>query len=192
MTDESVPEISKKQQQIVETAEELFLRHGVKRITIEEICQKAGVSKMTFYKYFADKIELVKYIWHTWLEESFKKLDEVEAMNIPFPEKLRLMVEYKQQIMSNMSTESIKDFIDLDFDHLEQGKIMPRFLQVITDAQKRGEIRPEILPEFLLVVLDKLYELDHDEDLLKQYPDYAAFNREVFNFFYYGVLTRPH
>ncbi|MCJ7802330.1 MAG: TetR/AcrR family transcriptional regulator, partial [Candidatus Marinimicrobia bacterium] len=53
---------SPKFKQIVETANDLFMRFGVKRITIEEICKTAKVSKMTFYKFFKNKIELAEYI----------------------------------------------------------------------------------------------------------------------------------
>ena len=45
MKDSQVKKLSKKQQQLVITAENLFKKHGIKRVTIEEICQKAGVSK---------------------------------------------------------------------------------------------------------------------------------------------------
>ncbi|NOZ62096.1 MAG: TetR/AcrR family transcriptional regulator, partial [Calditrichaeota bacterium] len=43
-----------------ETAQDLFFRYGIRRVTVEEICRTAGVSKMTFYKYFKNKIDLVK------------------------------------------------------------------------------------------------------------------------------------
>jgi AcrR family transcriptional regulator len=192
MPDESIPKISKKQQQIIDTAEELFFRHGMKRITIEEICRKARVSKMTFYKYFADKIELAKYIWLTWIEEMLAKLDEFEAMDISFPEKFQRVFEYSLNLMSKMNTEFVKDsMVLIERDHLEQVKSMPRLRQIIIDAQKRGEIRPEIRLEFLLAMHDKFHELLRDENLLKLYPDYAAFSKEIFNFFCYGILTRP-
>ena len=51
---------NKKIQQLVTTAQELFMRHGIRRVTVEEICSEANISKMTFYKYFKNKIELTK------------------------------------------------------------------------------------------------------------------------------------
>ena len=53
---------SKKKLQIVETAKDLFMRYGIRRVTIDEICRTAGASKMTFYKYFSNKIALLKEI----------------------------------------------------------------------------------------------------------------------------------
>ena len=95
MIDEANLKKSKKLSQIVETSEILFKRFGIKRVTVEEICKKAGVSKMTFYKFFPNKIELVKYIWNNWYDEGYSKLDEINEMNIPITKKLPLMIEWK-------------------------------------------------------------------------------------------------
>ena len=59
-----------KYQQIVETATDLFMRFGVKRVTVEEICRTAQISKMTFYKYFNNKIELAEYIIFSILDNA--------------------------------------------------------------------------------------------------------------------------
>ena len=179
---------SKKRGQIVETAETLFTRHGIKRITIEEICRKAGVSKMTFYKYFTNKIELVRHIWNNWIEEGFDKLDEINTMDIAFPEKIELMFEWKMELVSKMSTEFIEEFLPID---LDQEKIVQRFFQFFVEAQKRGDIRPEIRPEFIMAVIDKLNELARDDDLKKNYSSYIEFNRELKDFFWYGLLAKP-
>ena len=62
--------------QIVKTAKELFWKFGIKRVTIEEICREANVSKMTFYKFFSNKNELL----HTVIEEMFDKISLTRGM----------------------------------------------------------------------------------------------------------------
>lgn len=191
MTDASIQDVPKKKQQILATAEELFFRHGIKRVTVEEICRKAKVSKMTFYKYFPDKIALAHHIWRAVIEEAITKIDEFDALNIPFQEKLKRIFEYTDQLTTRMENDFVKDFIALDLDHLDQDRALQRMTKLFTDAQQRGEVRPDIKPEFLLAIHDKTHELMHDEQLLKLYPDYTAYNRECFNFFCYGILTPP-
>ncbi len=90
-----------------------------------------------------------------------------------------------------MNTEFVKDFIALDLDHLDQNRLMQRAVQMFINAQQRGEIRPGIRPEFLLAMHDKSHELAHDEELLKLYPDYAAFYQEIFDFFVMGSYPPP-
>ena len=188
MTGTSGTKSSIKKRQIVDTAEKLFTRHGIKRVTIEEICRKAGVSKMTFYKYFANKIVLVKHLHDKWTQEGFDRLDEINKMDIPFPEKMQRMFEWKEALVSKMSTEFLEDFLPID---MEIDKVLQRFLDFIVEAQKKGEIRPEIHPEFLMAVLDKLYDLVRDEDLRKTYPSLIDFQRELKDFFWFGILPRP-
>ncbi|NQV51449.1 MAG: helix-turn-helix transcriptional regulator, partial [Candidatus Marinimicrobia bacterium] len=43
-----------KEGDILRTAEKLFMQFGYNRVTVEEICREAKVSKVTFYKYFSN------------------------------------------------------------------------------------------------------------------------------------------
>ncbi|GAK60773.1 regulatory protein TetR [Candidatus Vecturithrix granuli] len=183
-------QVSKKHQQIVATAEELFLKHGLKRVSVEEICQKAGVSRMTFYRCFANKTVLMQHIWDRWIEDAYRKLDEVENMPIPFPEKLRLMQDYKLEMTAKMSTDFIEEVFRMDFYQTSAEAWKQRVMQFLTDAQKRGDIRPEVRPELILVLLNKLTELVNDDSVKHLYADYVELTREIWNFFYYGLINR--
>ena len=182
---------SKKREQIIETAKDLFMRHGIKRVTIEEICKKAGASKMTFYKYFPNKMKLVKHIWGKMQEEGFNKLDEIDAMDIPLPEKIQLMFSWKQEYASNISDIFIEEILLTHMEHFDMEGYRKRFMRFIENAQERGEVRREIRPEFFIAVLDKLQELAFDEELVKKYPSFIEFNREIKDFLWFGIYARP-
>ncbi len=51
--------MSKKRDQLVETALDLFARHGFHATGIDTILESAGVAKMTLYKHFRSKEELI-------------------------------------------------------------------------------------------------------------------------------------
>ena len=44
---------------IIKTAGELFFRLGIRSVSIDDICHELGMSKKTFYVYFASKDELI-------------------------------------------------------------------------------------------------------------------------------------
>jgi AcrR family transcriptional regulator len=46
-------------ERIVETAYELFSRHGIRAVGVDRVVAEAGVAKMTLYHHFASKEELV-------------------------------------------------------------------------------------------------------------------------------------
>jgi AcrR family transcriptional regulator len=191
MNTKPVHKKSKKREQIIKTAKNLFMQHGIKRVAVEEICKKAGASKMTFYKYFPNKIELVKHIWRNIQEEGFNKLDEINGMDIPLPEKIQLMFNWKQEFASNMSEIFIEEILPIHMEHMDLEGYKKRFMQFIVNAQKRGEVRRDIRPEFFIAVLDKLQELAFDEELIKKYPNFMEFNREIKDFLWFGFYARP-
>lgn len=61
---------------ILDTATDLFYRHGINKVGIDTIIAEAGVAKMTLYNHFRSKDELVLAFlekiydgWSTWLKE---------------------------------------------------------------------------------------------------------------------------
>ena len=189
MAERRIQKISKKQARIVETANDLFRRYGIKKVTVEEICRKAGASKMTFYKYFANKSELFLHIWNQWVEKEFDNLDEVNELDIPFPEKIRLVLQYKLDFTARIGPDLLEEIFHYD---LDIHAFTPRILAWLLEAQARGEIRPEVRPEFLFGAFDRIYyTLIRDDDLRKLYPDISEFIKEIFNFYFYGIMGQP-
>jgi AcrR family transcriptional regulator len=45
---------------IIESAEEMFFRYGIKSITMDDIAKQLGMSKKTIYQHFSDKDKLVE------------------------------------------------------------------------------------------------------------------------------------
>ena len=60
---------------ILAVAGELFYRHGIRAVGVESIAEAAGTNKMTLYRHFASKDELVA----EYLRESAKAADECWA-----------------------------------------------------------------------------------------------------------------
>jgi AcrR family transcriptional regulator len=56
---------------ILASSRELFWKHGFRRVTVDEICEKTGISKMTFYRYFANKTELAKAVFSQAANEGY-------------------------------------------------------------------------------------------------------------------------
>ena len=55
-------------------------------------------------------------------------------------------------------------------------------------AQKKGWIRKDIKPEFILYVLDDMYLKMTDERLLSLYKSQEDMVMELTNFFFYGIM----
>jgi AcrR family transcriptional regulator len=193
MVNSEVTNQPKKLVQILSTAEDLFQRFGFKRITIEEICSKATVSKMTFYKYFPNKNELIKSILHNWLDQIVVLLEEIQLRNIPFTEKIKILLRLKEESNSKFSKEFIQEYMnpDPEIQLIFRGfydRGISIFIDFIKASQVKGEVRKDIKPEFLYAVLNKIIELAKDQELVNLYPKITDFSLEINNFIYFGIL----
>ena len=68
-------------ERILDTAYELFSRHGIRAVGVDEVIQRAGVAKATLYRHFPSKDELVlaflrrrEQVWTIdWVEAEAKR-----------------------------------------------------------------------------------------------------------------------
>ncbi len=185
-----------KQRQILENAEDLFQRFGIRRISVEEICSTAKVSKMTFYKYFKNKNALVRFLWGRWFEENNMKIAEVRAMEISFTDKLALFLKLKEEGTQKISYQFALDYLNgvpelEEFFREQYTKSINQFMDFIREAQQKGDVRPDMKIEFFLAVIEAMKGLMQNKELVNMYPQYQDFIMEVNNFLFYGLLPRP-
>ena len=181
---------------ITTAAGQLFNKFGFRKVSVEEICQTAGLSKMTFYKHFKNKNELIKYLWQTLIDESWAKLDALEENNASFWEKIQAILKIKAESTSSFSDQYIKDYLNMapelqNFYNQIFTETMRRFAIIIQRAQEKGELRKSLRPEFFLAVVNQFLELAKNEQLAKLYPNYSDFAIEINNYLYYGMMPVP-
>ena len=63
------------QKQILKKSGEMFFKLGIRSVSIDDICHELGISKKTFYVYFASKDELVAQLLHVSIDEMAKKME---------------------------------------------------------------------------------------------------------------------
>jgi len=183
---------------ILVSARSLFWRHGIRRVTIEEICENAGVSKMTCYKYFSNKTAIAKYLIEDLFESGVKAYKEIYNSDIPYEEKVKKLVELKMSNSHEMSQELLDDIYKYQDEELAETieKIKKEMIVIYLDdirvAQKAGEIRNDVKPEFMLYFLNNLTEMLTDQRVVGIYSNPEQMIVEVMNFFFYGIMPRKN
>jgi len=187
---------NRKFQQITATARDLFYRYGIKRVTIEEICREANVSKMTFYKFFPNKLELAKYLLKSIFESALQEYNKIIHSDQSFADKIEALLKMKRRGTENASTEFITELLqqkepELAAIYTEQSaKSMATTMNFLAQAQQNGDIRPDVKLDFLLYLLNKMVDMSMDEALTKLYDTPQDQIMELTNFFFYGILNR--
>lgn len=182
-----------KYQEIYKTGKILFWKYGVKRVTIEEICKEAGVSKMTFYKFFPNKIEFAKAIWEKVITDALLKFKNVVDSDIDFQEKVKEIFSIKLKAAEDISVEFINDIyklpeLGLQIKAEEYGnQSLKIFVDFLKDSQKAGLIRKEIKIEFILYYFNQMSQMFDDANLVANYKHPHDLVMESMNFLFYGL-----
>ena len=65
---------------LIEALVRLGQKKEISRITVTELCSKAGVNRTTFYKYFIDMPDLIEGVAQEFLDQTFyKSIQETQA-----------------------------------------------------------------------------------------------------------------
>lgn len=189
--------ITKKQQVLCNTAKNLFWKYGFRRVTVEEICQQAGVSKMTFYRYYPDKMAIAKAVFIAESEKGMTEFSQLMEANTSAEEKIAGMLRQKAEAVKNISMEFLSDFYQSDDPDLrmfiaqkteEAGQQIIKALKL---AQERGVFSADFKPEFLLYMSQKMVHSLTDPYLLDLCGSPQEVIMEFTRFFSYGISNRP-
>ncbi len=188
---------SQKALQLLETSEKLFYKYGIKKVTVEEICKTAGVSKMTFYKYYKNKEAIVEYIVDKLFDDGMKKFTHIFSQDILFEQKLEEWLEVKMKYSRSMSKEFYFDL--LHFNQSTHDKIMIRtqqsqsvMIKQMEEAKAKGEIHINVNTEFFSYMLNHLMNFLDDPIFISMYSNLEPMTKDLLRFFLYGVVGRKH
>lgn len=186
---------NKKYNSILKTAKTLFWKHGIRRVSIEEICREANVSKMTFYKYFPNKIDLAKTILDNLIESSMVKFHKIVDCELLFSKKLEEIFLLKIEGMDNFSMEFINDIYTnpetglKEYMEEQQKKSLQLIVDFYGNAQQKGFIRSDVKIDFLIAFSNQINEMMKNKQLMDQYAQPQDFIIESMNVLFYGITT---
>jgi len=187
------PESNKKYTAILEASRKLFWKHGLRRVTVEEICKAADTSKMTFYRFFPNKNELAKVVLDRYLQEGLAAFRKIIHENSSAAEKMQQMIQLKMEGTYDISTEFIQDFFiktDIGLSGYVTGRMNDYFKEAIEEfkaGQEKGWIRKDLNVEFLFYFSRKMIPVMYDKELLQLFKSPHEMIGELTNLIVYGI-----
>ena len=152
------------QKHIIKTAGELFFRLGIRSVSIDDICRELGMSKKTFYVYFASKDELIDQLLQANLEYMAGKLEELLALR-DFRKLVKLFLKRQQsekndvrrvpQLVYDLQKYYPRQFADFQLKCFETQKdFLVRYLK---QGVEEGFVRANLDIELTAVLFAKIY-----------------------------------
>ena len=90
-----------KKEQVIEAARELFSHYGYRKVSMDEIAKKSGVTKRTIYTYFKDKNDLIKYFLYDELRKMKELSNAIDKKDISFDSKIYELIIQLMEYRNN-------------------------------------------------------------------------------------------
>lgn len=181
---------------ILKGSEELFMKYGVRSISMDDIARHLSVSKKTLYQHFTDKEEIVTQVSQSHLDRNVSQMNGLcgEAENA-IDELAKISVFIKQ----NMEDMNPSLLFDLQKYHPKawaawmehknkyiRESVVRNLKQGIEDGHFRAEIKTEIIAATRMMLIEAAFdELIFPKDKFKL----VEVQSEVFDHFVYGICT---
>jgi AcrR family transcriptional regulator len=149
---------------IIDNASKIFFDQGFRNISVEELCEVVGVSKGSFYKYFANRDALVETI----LDECYSELMPLITENFNSDKDVEEIIETHYDLMVDffMSRVSVRMLADIESQMPQRWKRIEKLRRVLEKGrkelfkrgQRQGTIRKDMDPETMSIVFDEIIE----------------------------------
>jgi AcrR family transcriptional regulator len=179
---------------ILHTADVIFCRHGLRAVSIDDICHSIGIAKKTFYLSFASKDALVQ----EFVEGSFSKIHHaLREVSLPLEAIQRL------KVFDRHLTDFLKMFYpSLIFDlkryhHMtyqiffsNRMKLIMDLVAIIELGKSQGVFRSNLYSSILAqlrfneleAIFSQRFEIDHD--------DLNRSQQELFDHYLAGLVQK--
>lgn len=176
-------------------AKELFWKHGFKKVSIDEICKKAHVSRKTFYTYYSNKNALVISILESMTNEMFDLYEKlIHDDSKSFSDKIAEMMQMKYEMNNDFSMEFVSDFYHpdsaevLEFFKTVTVKSITITQEFFENAQQRGEMNQNLNINFVMWYMQKQIELMRSPEIQSMFDNAKDFTKQISELLIFGIM----
>lgn len=190
---------------ILDVSYRLFLKHGYKNTTMDDISQALAISKKTLYKYFPGKLELLAASFDLLKTKLSVKVESLfENKYISFTTKLKSFLAIVAADLAPINSQLLEDLRDhapevwVDLQDYIRDSAYLRFQKLIEEGIEKGQVTPGINKTMIILVYASAIQSLIDPKFLAQFPlemrEKMALNTsEIFDqtiqIIYQGILT---
>ncbi|WP_314293739.1 TetR/AcrR family transcriptional regulator [Leptotrichia massiliensis] len=163
-----------KRKKIVDKSWELFAKNGYKETKVEDITKDLGISKGSFYTYFATKDELLYEVLGKIKKEINRNLENINVNQVPekvLEDYVKAKMNYVVKILNNMRLNSVEKYsIDPKlrnfFEELKEKSTDFIKINIVEkfNSKNGNKYNADVISEFILISIE---EFLYDEFVLK-------------------------
>ena len=175
-----------KRKKIIDKAWELFTKNGYEETKVEDITKDLGISKGSFYTYFATKEELLYEVLEKIKKEIIENLENINVNQMPekvLEDYVKAKMNHAVKILNNMKLKAVeKHLIDpklrIFFQELREKSTDFIKINIVEkfNSKNGNKYNADVISEFILISIE---EFLYDEFVLKnlqKMKDYDLIN----------------
>ena len=145
--------------QLLSSAEDLFMKYGVKSVTMDDIARHLGISKKTLYTFVANKANLIEKIFQQKVAEEKEIMAQIRSSATDAIDEMIQMVRYVLRLLRKMSPTVVYDLKKYyqstwnHIDHLHCEHVYDLIKENIVRGKDQGIFRVELDED----IIAKLY-----------------------------------
>jgi AcrR family transcriptional regulator len=129
----------RRKQELLKIAYEMFLSKGYENTSVDEIIEKAGIAKGTYYYYFPSKEQTLEEVIDMMLDEEEEKAKMILSSDAPIPQKL---VGIIASFRPDKGEEAIADALhapeNVIMHEKTERKLMERLVPILSEVGRQG------------------------------------------------------
>ncbi|MFK7810238.1 MAG: TetR/AcrR family transcriptional regulator [Saprospiraceae bacterium] len=165
------------EKKILTAIEGLFMRYGIKSVTMDDISRKLGMSKKTIYQYVDNKADLIHKVMNQHIETELKEMEKIREESKDAIDEMLGISKHVTQMLRQMSPTTIYDlhkhyretWLMMEAFHKEH---IYNFMKMnlekgVKEGLYRKGFNPDIIAKFYVV--QTLCVVDEDQFSLQDY-----------------------
>lgn len=183
-------------EKILNGAVELFMRYGLRSISMDDIARHLTVSKKTLYQHFADKEDLITLVLESHIQENRKQYEAITKNSTNAVEEL---AQISQCLRKDMAETNPSVLFDLQKFHPKAWEvwldhknkyIRESVVRNIKQGMEEGYYRAEVNAEVIAAIRIELISMGFDQTIFPQGSfSLAEVQSQIFDHFVYGLCT---
>lgn len=183
---------------IIRAATELFLLQGIKKVSVSDIAQKAGVTSATIYNQFGSKDVLVREVIIEWFSKTLEDYKQVLESELSFKDKLQKVISFKSDLAGKMHGEFLmattadvdpqtREYFEKEY-MVELSRCVDEFYD---EGRKQGYVDPGLSTETIMRYTEIIRQGLQAEASVVTDPGYTVrLLQELTPIFLYGIFGK--
>lgn len=174
----------------------LFIRYGVKNLTMDDIAKELAMSKKTLYLHVANKADLVQKVMQGHIKKEINHIEEVKKIAKNAVEENLLMITFMSEELQEFNTSvffDLQKYYPASYALLNEHREKVALRHILNNLKAgmeqglyRADINPDIVARIYIHALDIL--IDQKLFPTKRYPFFTLY-REYVKYHLRGILT---